>query len=235
MLDANDDGQLSADELNRCAETLARFDDDDDGSVTSEEFETLREQLRVDAGRISFAERTGNPFAALYLEPDFAKDRIEYLLTDLYAPQQNLHPENFPLLASQYRKVDTNSDGRLDQDELAGISTTEPHLKLAVNFTSKGSNGANQAMLTVNEHIPEVSVASQSAANRAVLTLGTTRLVILAEDLVRGPQPVEKTAASEVRLMVHDQCDALGELLDADADGRLGEREISTSANAIEI
>jgi Ca2+-binding EF-hand superfamily protein len=33
--------------------------------------------------------------------------------------------------------------------------------------------------------------------------------------------------------MVHDNCDPLCELLDADADGRLGEREISTAAKTL--
>ena len=34
-------------------------------------------------------------------------------------------------------------------------------------------------------------------------------------------------------MMVHDQCDAVGEVLDADADGKLGEREIATFAERL--
>ncbi|HEX3599969.1 MAG TPA: hypothetical protein VHU84_07485, partial [Lacipirellulaceae bacterium] len=93
MLDANDDEQLSAEELAQCAKTLLAFDDDDDGAVSADEFQSLREQLQVDAGSAARVERTGNPFAALYLEPEFKADRLEYLLTDLYAPQQMLGPE----------------------------------------------------------------------------------------------------------------------------------------------
>ena len=233
LLDADGDGQLSGDELAHCANSLVAFDDDDEGTITSSEIVSLREQLGSSTARSAAAARGGSPFAAIFLEPGFAVDRLEYLLTDLYAPRQNLQPASFPGLAMQYQQLDANNDGVLEQDELARLLTIEPHLKLAVEFTMANEKGAGVASLTVVEHIPELTVVAQPASDRAVLTLGTTRLVIVAQDLAAAPQPAQAIAASQTRLMVHDQCDAVGELLDADSDGRLGEREIYSSSNTL--
>jgi hypothetical protein len=87
--------------------------------------------------------------------------------------------------------------------------------------------------------VPEVGVAAQPADDRAVLTLGNTRLVVSAHHLV-PPQMAENNQynnraalESQVRLMVHDQFDAVFEELDANADGRLGEREIERCAESM--
>jgi len=50
---------------------------------------------------------------------------------------------------------------------------------------------------------------------------------------MRGQVYANAAGASEIRMVVHDQTDALGEFLDSDADGRLGEREIATSADRL--
>jgi len=234
LLDADSDGQLSGAELGRCANTLEAFDDDDDGVVASEEIEPLGEQLRAGAGGGSRTGRGGNPFAALYLERNFAADRLEYLLTDLYAPQQKLEATRFPSLAAQFQPLDANGDGRLDQEEIAQLLTNKPHFKVAVDFTNANAEGAGAVTsLTVTDPISELTVIGQPATGRIVLALGATRLVMFAQDFTAGVPPAQAAAASQVRLMVHDRCDALGELLDSDADGRLGERDVAASAQTL--
>jgi Ca2+-binding EF-hand superfamily protein len=232
LLDANGDGQLSEEELQQCAKTLLAFDDDNDGVVTAEEFETLRDLLMGDS-QASMGQRSVSRAAALYLEPGFAPDRLNYLLTDLYAPQQDLRPESFPGLTAQYQKLDVNGDGLLDQDEIGNLKTIAPHLQLTLEFTTGEGKTTGKSIMKVGEHIPELSITTQPAADRAVITLGATRLVLMAEDLTSALQPAQSTAASQIRLMVHDNCDSLCELLDADADGRLGEREISSGAKTL--
>ncbi|HEX4412363.1 MAG TPA: hypothetical protein VH107_01960 [Lacipirellulaceae bacterium] len=233
LLDTNGDGQLSADELQKCAKTLLAFDDDNDGVVTAEEFETLRDLLLGD-GQASLGQRQVSRAAALYLEPGFADDRLNYLLTDLYAPQQDLKPESFPALTTAYKKLDANGDGLLDQDEISTLKTIPPHLQLTVDFTTGADKSPGKSSLKVDSHIPEISISAQPADDRAVITLGGTRLVLMAEDLTAAIDGAQAAAvASQIRLMVHDNCDPLCELLDADADGRLGEREISTAAKTL--
>ncbi len=232
LLDTNGDGQLSAEELQQCAKTLLAFDDDNDGVVTAEEFETLRDLLLGDS-QGSMGQRGVSRAAALYLEPNFAPDRLNYLLTDLYAPQQDLRPESFPALASVYKSLDVNGDGLLDQDEIAALKTEPPHLLIAVDFTTGTDKSPGKSTVRIYESLPAVSIAQQPVSDRLVVTLGSTRLVLMAEDLTNSLAPAQSAAASEIRLMVHDNCDSLCELLDADADGRLGEREISTAAKTL--
>jgi hypothetical protein len=87
----------------------------------------------------------------------------------------------------------------------------------------------------IKSHEPEVEIVAQPAANRAIVALGKTRLTISANDLA-GPQPpgpmppnMSTPERNALRVMVHDDFDALFEALDTNADGRLGEREISTA------
>jgi Ca2+-binding EF-hand superfamily protein len=219
--------------LQQCAKTLLAFDDDNDGVVTAEEFETLRDLLLGD-GQASMGQRQVSRAAALYLEPDFADDRLNYLLTDLYAPQQDLKPESFPALAAEFKKLDANGDGLLDQDEISSLKTMPPQLQLTIEFTTGADKSPSKSKLKVDSHIPAVSIAAQPADDRIVITLGGTRLVLMAEDLTAAIDPAKAAAAaSQIRLMVHDNCDSLCELLDADADGRLGEREISTGMKTL--
>jgi EF hand len=125
--------------------------------------------------------------------------------------------------------LDIDENGQLDEDELAKMQTCKPHLNLTIDFHSAANPGNAGATLRIGQHVPEVKIAMQPATDRAVLTLGTTRLVLSVHDFTRGANPAPAVVASQVRMMVHDQCDALCEVLDANADGRLGEREITTS------
>ncbi len=231
LLDADGDGRLSAAELEQCAKTLLAFDDDDDGVVTAEEFATLRDLLL--GGDQATMSRSVSRAAALHLEPDFPADRLNYLLTDLYAPQQDLQPGLFPALTAEYQKLDANGDGLLDQDEIATLLTIAPHLQLTVEFTSGDEKSPGKSSLKVGDHISELSIADTTSTDRVVVMLGTTRLVIMTEDLTTALLPAQAAAATEIRLMVHDNCDSLCELLDADADGRLGEREISSGPKTL--
>ena len=154
LVDADDDGHLSSAELQGCSDTLFSLDDNADGVVTSEEVTSLREQLRLDSDQATIVDRAANPFAALYLEPDFEHDRLQYLLNDLYAPRQDLHPSSFPALAKEFELLDENSDGDLDQDELAKLLTAKPHLKLSIDFTRGDTPDKNKTTLNFGRAHP---------------------------------------------------------------------------------
>jgi hypothetical protein len=97
-----------------------------------------------------------------------------------------------------------------------------------------------QPTLTVVRADDELKLLPTTASDRIAFTLGKTRLVISAHDLMaqvtveRAPaqpstserSPLEK---SQIRLMVHDRGDALLDALDVNADGQLGEREIAAA------
>jgi Ca2+-binding EF-hand superfamily protein len=231
LLDVDENGRLSKSELARGAEKFFSLDENDDGIISPDELIPLREQLRVDRDPASTGSNATNAYAAIYLEPQYEVNRLDYLLGDLYGRGRVLSPASFPALAGTYKQLDTDGDDRLDQSELAGMRTMTPQLKLTVDFHQAGAK--REASIVVVEHVHEIELVMQPAADRVVLKLGTTRIVVCALDRTSAQTPGTANMGSQIRMQVHDQCDALGEALDADADGRLGEREIATCAETL--
>lgn len=235
LLDGDRNGRLSADEIEQSAVRFFLLDADDDRVIAPPELASLREQLEAAAQRAPSVSREASRYAVLHLEPGFETDRLEYLLSDLYAPRQNLAPTSFPALARLYGEIDANGDQWLEQAELAKLMKTDPHLKLTILFeSSKGQEqrAANVATLSVGDHISEIDIIAQPTADRVVLGLDNSKLIVSVHDLAAGPNTNEGGGQSEqrgqIRLMAHDQCDALFEGIDSNADGRLGEREIAS-------
>jgi Ca2+-binding EF-hand superfamily protein len=230
LIDRDEDGQLTKEEMARSSARLLSLDADDDRILTPAEMATLREQLQAASGRRMYVGADASHYAAIHLEPDLDSERLSYLLSDLYAPQQDLGPNSFSALSVAYGKLDANGDGWFDEDELRSIRTIDPHVRLKVAFEDPSEKRPGTATIEVETLTTEVSVAAQPTADRAVLSIGGSRLILSAHALT-PPADAEANnmptrATDQIRLMVHDQVDALFEELDANADGRLGEREI---------
>ena len=233
LLDSDRDGELSIDETDRAPEKFMLLDGDDDRIITPAELASLREQLEAERNREMGLSREASRYAALHLEPDFDVDRLEYLLSDLYSPRQTLGPESFSELAALYEPIDVNSDGWLEQLELADFATVDPHLEIAVTFDRTDSPQETAATLDIRHQVPEISVVARPSRDRVVLRLGATLLIVSAHDLAPLQPADQYVDPSQIRLMVHDQYDALFEELDMNSDGRLGEREITTMADRL--
>ena len=148
----------------------------------------------------------------------------------LYAPRQPLSPSSFPDLPHLFEQLDANADGGLDQDELAKLLTIKPHLDLAITFDKPAEDGnRGEARVEVRGHTPEVDVLTQPAPNRVVFSLSNTRIIVSASDLAAVGPPEMAGERGALRVMVHDDFDALFETLDSNADGRLGEQETTNS------
>jgi hypothetical protein len=241
LLDADHNGRLTRREIESAPQRLSAPDADDDGTIVRAELASLREQLEAAAGQqATTVSRETNQYAAIHLEQELtAAERLQFLLSDLYAPQQDLTTASFSQMARLANTLDANSDNWLEPVELADMFTVEPDLKMTIEFgTPTAAHGA-AARVIVRDAAPELSLAAQPSADRAVLSLGGTRLIISAHDL-RPKRPADPNApesdnryaarADEIHLMVHDQCDALFEELDANADGKLGERELAAAS-----
>jgi Ca2+-binding EF-hand superfamily protein len=181
-------------------------------------------------------------YAAIHLEQSIEIDRLQYLLSDLYAPQQDLTTASFPELVRLVKELDTNGDNWLEPIELADMLTVKPHLKLSIAFDEAKAPHAATAKLQVGDPAPEIAAIEQPSADRAVFSLGRTRLIVSAhklapqQDSAQNATPTAGPAnrpASQVRLMVHDQADPLFEELDTNADGKLGERELVSSPDRL--
>jgi Ca2+-binding EF-hand superfamily protein len=229
LLDLDDDNRLSKSELSQAAATLHSLDDNDDGMIAPQELQSLKEQLQADGSPRSTLTSSTNPYAAIDLKPDYEVNRLEYLLADLYSQRQTLGAASFPVLGRVYKSLDTDANDQLKQDELAAMQSMAPQLKLAADFRPAD----HRASLSVIEHIPEISVDHQPAPDRMILSLGNTRLLVMVSDRTANQPPAARSATGQVQMSVHDQCDELGEIIDLDGDGRLGEREIATCAERL--
>lgn len=240
LVDADADGALSADELAAVADRLWLLDANDDRVLAPTELASLREQL---TGRPAPGTGVGrgmtSRLAALYLEPKTDFERVDYVLQDMYAPLQDIGPASFAALPKLFAQLNADGNAALDRDELAKLLTVDPHVELAVDFQRSPAAGELPATVAVRAHAPEISVVSHESADRVVLALDSTRLVISATEAppaaaaTAAPTAAGKEAealAPPIRLMVHDQGDALFAELDADSSGQLSEREVATAA-----
>jgi Ca2+-binding EF-hand superfamily protein len=231
LIDGNNDGRLSREEIDGAPNRLLSLDADDDRVLAPTEMASLREQLESAGQQRRYVGREANHYAAMHLEPNSEIERLHYLLSDLYAPQQDLGPDSFFELPGLFKKLDASGDDWLDGEELASIRSVEPHLELDVAFREPANEKGGTAMIELKTLAPEVEVAAQPSADRTVISLGNTRLILSVHNLAAKPKEEQNSGQAsmqnQIRLMVHDQADALFEELDANADGRLGEREIA--------
>ncbi|MCI0333977.1 MAG: hypothetical protein L0228_12225 [Planctomycetes bacterium] len=231
LIDGDRNGGLSSDEIDAAPDRLLSLDADDDRILAPPEMASLREQLEAAGQRQMNVGREASHYAVIYLEPDVEIERLHYLLSDLYAPQQDLGPASFSDLGGLFKILDANGDDWLERDELASMLSVDPHVQLTVAFNRDAKVEKGSATIEVKTLSPVATVAAQPSADRAVISMGNTRLILSAHNLSTAASD-EQTAAqaaaqNQIRFMVHDRCDALFEELDANADGRLGEREIA--------
>lgn len=231
LLDADGNGQLSADEIDLAPRRLLSLDTDNDRIIESPELASLRDLLDAQsAQRMTFPLRP-TLHAAIHLENRSEADRLDYLLGNLYAPRQQLGPASFPDRARLFAALDDDGNQLLDVEELASLLEIEPHVKVSIDFASDAETGEAAAKLQVLEHARETGHVIQSTTNRVALVTSDTRLIISAHDLSGSQGVGQVVQRNQIRLMVHDRGDGLMEELDANADGRLGEREIASAAD----
>jgi Ca2+-binding EF-hand superfamily protein len=234
LVDADRSGGLSKDELAAAPARFWSFDADDDRVITMPELASLREQLEAQNPMMATTYTTPEVdlHAALYLESDKELDRLESALGSLYSPRQTIGVTSLGNQTRLFDTLDVNSDGWLEKQELADFLTVEPHLKLAIDFTTPDTPQKPPATLAVREHAPDVQLIAQ-AKDHVVLSIGGTRLILSARDVAPGATSGQSVDRSQIRVMAHDQYDALFGELDANADGRLGEREIASCSERL--
>ena len=133
FLDRDNDGELSAAELEAAGDILLKLDADDDQTLTVDELATLREQLLAN-NQAELRDATRD--AAYRLQPGYVIERLDYLLPDLYSPLQPLSAKSFRDLPRLFAQLDKWDDGQLDRDDLQQLLTTPAHLELTVAFNS---------------------------------------------------------------------------------------------------
>lgn len=233
VVDADDDGQLSSNELQQAASRLFLLDTDDDRVVDNSELLSLRDQLNSANNRTNRFSRQTKRDAVIHLRDRRDARELDYLLSDLYAPRQYLSPESFPARHRLFEELDADEDQTLDVQELEAICDVEPHAKLTINFQTGGEDATPKGELAVAEQAAEIVEVVTPSPSEATLITSDTQLVVIAADRSSNQQDQSLVSSAQLSLMVHDRIDGLFQALDIDANGRLGEREIATVAARI--
>jgi hypothetical protein len=234
LLDADEDGRLAGDEIDAAGARLLSLDANDDRVIAANELASLRDQLAGAAAPTpSRSSRTTSRLAALHLEASSDLERLDYILQDMYAPLQDLGPQSFPAAPGLFAALDDDGDEWLARGELANMRTIPPQLELSVAFQSPAAEGDAAATIYVERHADEIAVVGAPSTSRVVLALGATRLILSAHDLSAAEDTSDAARRSQTRLMIHDLGDALFGELDANADGRLSERDVSSASERL--
>lgn len=233
ILDEDADGRLTSQELDWAAERLFLLDTSDDRIVDQSELATLRDQLSGQSSQRTSFDRQARRDAAIHLRSSSDARDLDYLLSDLYAPRQQIGPTSFSSREELFKALDTDGDDELSASELGTLATLAPHLELAIDFGVEAESPARTTTLVVLEQSDAIERVLQTAKNRLVIETADSRLVISARDLTEGMANLQSLPSNQISLMVHDRGDALFECLDADLDGNLGEREITSAAQRI--
>ncbi len=142
LIDADDDGAISADERAAAAARLMQRDANDDEILLAGELNPRA--LALDPGMMNQARRRG-PDAARLLGPHADWGWVQLALEQQYAGSSLLHEGDFPLTPELFTQLDANGDGRLGRGEFEKLNEVPPHLVVAVEFgTSQESGGKSQ-------------------------------------------------------------------------------------------
>lgn len=212
-LDADDDGQLSADELAQAEPRILARDANDDGTVTWAEMDdTLAGDAQAMMSRTTYL----SPPAAVALGPRADWDGIVYTLAELYLLDGQPAEEAFTVVPSLPDALDEDGDGQFNYEEIQRLETIEPHLVLAANF---GKTGDLLAGVSVVALAPDLGPADRVVSHTPrglLLDLAGYRLQIVVDD--RAPQPADEPSA-----------DKLLEMYDTDKNGYLDQKEVAAA------
>jgi Ca2+-binding EF-hand superfamily protein len=132
VLDADDDGVISAEERAAAAARLASRDTDDDEILLPSD---LNPRLQTPDPEMMQAERRRRgPDAARLLGPHADWATVQRSLEQEYGGGRSLRADSFPLTPELFASLDKNKDGRVGRDEIRELDNVPPHVVIAAEF-----------------------------------------------------------------------------------------------------
>jgi Ca2+-binding EF-hand superfamily protein len=228
-LDRDGDGKLSKEELQRAADSLRRFDVDDDETITIQE-------LAPNGNGLPFRQpqpgRPGND-AFVAVDPYDSAELVKKLLA-IFDKDKNgkLTREEIGLDEARFKQLDVNGDGELDADELANFTKLPPDGEFTVRI---GRLSGEEAALDVAGSALPV----KKAGGGVDITLGSMQFDLrrgAAGGTVRIPQ-VRQFLLQQFKSLAGEKgyierkgntgfFAGLFALADRDGDGKLTEKEV---------
>ena len=130
LIDADEDGAITADERSASPGRLLSRDTDDDEIVLPGD---VSPRMPSDPGMMT-TRRRGSEVVVRLLGPHADWDSVKGSLEGAYAGNRYIRADSFPLTPELFTQLDANGDGRLVKNEYAALNTVPPHVVLAVNF-----------------------------------------------------------------------------------------------------
>ena len=227
LVDTDRSGGLSKEELAAAPARFWSFDADDDRVITMPELASLREQLEAQNPEMTYTRPEVDLHAAIYLESEKELDRLESMLGSLVFAAAN-HRRHQPGRAdSAFRQTRRELRRLAGKTRARKVSQCRAAPEVGDRLHQPGQSRETAGNFECAQRAPEVQLIAQ-AKDHVVLSLGDTRLIVSARDVAPATAADQSLDRSQIRVMAHDQYDALFGELDANADGRLGEREIDS-------
>jgi Ca2+-binding EF-hand superfamily protein len=171
LLDADDDGVLSAAERAAAAARLASRDADDDEILLPGDLAPQRDILAAEGAA---ERRPRGPPAVRLLGPHADWSAVQLALEQTYSGVRSLRADSFPLFPELFAQLDANGDGRLRREEFPRLNAAPPHLVLAVEFGARPGKSAEAAAQAAQDDSRPANDPPQCEAS---VPLGRLRLL----------------------------------------------------------
>jgi Ca2+-binding EF-hand superfamily protein len=206
LLDADEDGVISADERDAAPGRMFTRDTDDDEILLPGDVNT---RVPLDPGMVAERRRVG-PTIVRLLGSFTNWDAVRLSLEEQYAGGGYLQADSFPLTPDLFTQLDANGDGKLLKAEFAKLNDVPPHLVVAVNFGKPEAPIAEPEGEPLSDKIKEAEAkegeapaeqpADKSPAEPAVQSLALVSLVPALGD----PTQTQREQSGRLTLRVAD-------------------------------
>ena len=234
LLDTDNDGILSKEEVAAAGDRLKSRDADDNDLLLAGE---LSGNVRT-TGRQNFArQRQPQPQLAVLLGPTAKTDALFQALKLRYKNKDDeIVAKSFSGVPKLFEKLDENKDGKLQQDEVKALNTVKPHINLEVSLgKSEGPKG-----LAIKAIAEELSATAKKGETLSVELPGI-KLALAANLAEARTFNYDRTATTYITRYDKDANKYLErkelpanfvqqfDLWDGDNDGKVFAKEISAS------
>jgi Ca2+-binding EF-hand superfamily protein len=240
LLDTNKDGKLTREKLRAAPTALLRADRADNEIATAGDLAFY--------GALHLQAAAPGPGPVMLVSPDEPSNDLVRRLQERYGPRtgkpedNQLTQKDLGLDPRTFALLDTNKDGKLDKDELAGFARRPPDLELTVHLSAKGQ----QAQVELNGKEGESPLAAHVKARDGAVSLDLGVLDVRLRPGIDAVRPLGLEApltrnagdiidrADQGKKGYLDEADVrhLGylrgafQMVDRDGDGKVTEKEL---------
>lgn len=234
-VDADDDGQISAAEMQAAGVRLGSRDLDEDEILLAAELNPRMETPGME--RQMNRRRGADAIRLLGEQADWGS--VQLALEQTYGGSRSLRPDSFPQAPALFASLDKNANGRLDRGEFSHLNDLPADSELVVKF---GDSQQYRPIEIVGEAAKsEGSAAGSPLANRtmalasATVTFASNDTLVSQNFSARGQETLNRLDAdkngyleeSEVPEALQNQLGRF-EAVDSDADGKIYSFEITS-------